>query len=118
MIKNIRWAASNMVGGSEPCVWTRAGWTAADGTVYGCGCLPTTFGPPSRPLSARVLARVQRELADLRETTPGDADDVDVDEDEGRRARRARAAAEEDEHPEATLAACRREIEIARRVQS
>lgn len=61
-VKRIRWTASNMISGTELCVRTRAGWTAADGTVYGHGPTPTLFGAPPEPISPRVLARVRREI--------------------------------------------------------
>lgn len=64
MVKLVEWRASNMVTGVEPCVRTRAGWVCWQGLVYGNGHLPTLFGPPEQPLSARVLARVKRELAE------------------------------------------------------
>lgn len=63
MLKRVNWSASNMVGGSELCVWTRQGWARADGAVLGFGPTPTLFGWPSVPLSPRVLQRVRRELS-------------------------------------------------------
>ena len=59
MIRYIRWSASNMVGGTEPCVRTRHGWVAADGSVYS-PALGRFTG--AIEVSPRVLARVRREL--------------------------------------------------------
>ena len=59
MIRHIRWSASNMVGGTEPCVRTRHGWVAADGSVYA-----PTLGrfTGAIEVSPRIMARVRREL--------------------------------------------------------
>lgn len=62
MVKMIKWTASNMTSGETPCVYTTAGWTAEDGSVYGWGPTDTLFGVPPNPPSARVMARVRREL--------------------------------------------------------
>jgi hypothetical protein len=64
-VREIRWSASNTVSGVVRCVRTRAGWTAADGSVYGCGPSGTLFGAPPVPLSPRVMARVRRILAEV-----------------------------------------------------
>lgn len=59
MIRYIRWSASNLVAGVEPCVRTRHGWVAADGSVYS-----PTLGrfTGEVEVSPRILARVRREL--------------------------------------------------------
>jgi len=59
VIRHIRWSVSNMIGGIEPCVRTRHGWVAADGSVYS-----PALGRFSAEVevSARVLARVRRLL--------------------------------------------------------
>ena len=59
MIRRIRWSASNMVGGVEPCVRTRHGWVAADGSVYAPALGRFTA---EVEISPRILARVRREL--------------------------------------------------------
>jgi len=64
-VRKARWTASNMVSGETPCVWTRQGWMAEDGSVYGCGPTPYLFGSPPKPVSARVLARVRRALSEV-----------------------------------------------------
>lgn len=59
MIRHIRWNASNLVAGVEPCVRTRHGWVAADGSVY----VPALGRFTAEvEVSPRVLARVRREL--------------------------------------------------------
>lgn len=59
MIRYIRWHASNLVAGVEPCVRTRHGWVAADGSVY-VPALGRFTGEVE--VSPRILARVRREL--------------------------------------------------------
>ena len=63
MVRMLKWYASDMVYGEEPCVRTRAGWASANGRIYGRGVLPTLFGLPAQPLSAAVMRRVRAELA-------------------------------------------------------
>ena len=48
-----------MVGGVEPCVRTRHGWVAADGSVYAPALGRFTA---EVEISPRILARVRREL--------------------------------------------------------
>lgn len=59
MIRHIRWSVSNLVAGTEPCVRTRHGWVAADGSVY-VPALGRFTGEVE--VSPRVMARVRREL--------------------------------------------------------
>lgn len=59
MIRRIRWSASNLVSGTEPCVRTRLGWVAADGSVFSPALGRFTA---EVEVSPRVLARVRREL--------------------------------------------------------
>lgn len=59
MIRYIRWHASNLVAGVEPCVRTRHGWVAADGSVYS-PALGRFTGEVE--VSPRIMARVRRVL--------------------------------------------------------